>query len=363
MILDRSHQQIKIEGKLYTLPQLLQHISLLQDEDMKSFFQELYDFLEQWFSETDSIEVCTSGSTGTPKRMLVSKQRMMQSAKLTCEYLQLTPSDTALLCMSLRYIAGKMMVVRALVAQLNLILSPPSGHPLANISTPIDFAAMIPLQVFNSMQSFVQKERLKSIGTLIIGGGMIDADIEKELHDFPKAVYSTYGMTETLSHIALRRVSGKDASSYYHPFASVELSLSADATLVINAPLVAEQVLYTNDVARIHNDGSFEILGRKDNIINSGGIKIQIEEVETLLRPYFNSPFAITYVADPRLGQALVILSEDAAALTLSYDMLPPYKRPKQILIVDRIPQTETGKIDRFNCHLLAEQQKNHGSK
>ncbi len=356
--MNRSQQQICIDGKHYTLSQLHHHISVQEDGELKLFIEDLYHFLEQWFSETDSIEVHTSGSTGSPKRMLVSKQRMMQSARLTCEFLHLLPGSTTLLCMPLRYIAGKMMVVRALVAQLNLLLSPPSGHPLANISVPVDFSAMVPLQVFNSMQLPIEEDRLKSIGTLIIGGGVIDATIESELRHFPGAIYSTYGMTETLSHIALRRVSGPSASSYYQPFSSVDLSLSSENTLIINAPLVAEEILYTNDVARIQSDGSFEILGRKDNIVNSGGIKIQIEEVETILKPYINTPFAMSYVVDSRLGQALVLLSEDAAALHLDYTMLPPYKRPKYMFVVKQLPLTGTGKIDRLNCHLLAEQER-----
>ena len=143
---------------------------------------------------------------------------------------------------------------------------------------------------------------------LIIGGGAIDAALEQEIRQMPNTVYSTYGMTETLSHVALRRLNGPEASPYYHPFPSVTLSLSPDNTLVIDAPLVCDERLVTNDVARLLPDGSFAIIGRKDNIINSGGIKIQIEEVEERLRPYLDLPYAITAAPDPRLGEAVVLL-------------------------------------------------------
>ena len=177
--------------------------------------------------------------------------------------------------MNLRYIGAMMVVVRSLVAGLNLIVRPASGHPLSDINEPLKFAAMVPLQVYNTLQVLEEKERLKQTDILIIGGGAVDARLEADIQSLPGAVYSTYGMTETLSHIALRRLNGPAASEHYHPFSSVHLSLSPENTLVIEAPLVCADILQTNDIARIHPDGSFSILGRKDNVINSGGIKIQ----------------------------------------------------------------------------------------
>ena len=248
--------------------------------------EDLQAFLAEWHDPSPFLEVQTSGSTGTPKRMRVRKDRMLNSARLTCDYLGLKKGDKALLCMPLRYIAGKMMVVRSLYAGLDLEVREPSGHPLADWGdTPLRFAAMIPLQVYNTLRVPEERKRLEQTDILIIGGGAIDAALEQEIRQMPNTVYSTYGMTETLSHVALRRLNGPEASPYYHPFPSVTLSLSPDNTLVIDAPLVCDERLVTNDVARLLPDGSFAIIGRKDNIINSGGIKIQIEEVEERLRP------------------------------------------------------------------------------
>lgn len=155
-----------------------------------------------------------------------------------------------------------------------------------------------------------RKERLCRTDILIIGGGAIDAGLEAEIRQLPVKVYSTYGMTETLSHIALRQLNGPDASMLYRPFPSVRLSLSSEHTLVIDAPLVCDTTLVTNDVAEIYSDGSFSILGRKDNTINTGGIKVQAEQIEEILRPWMRVPFAITSVPDARLGEAVVLLVE-----------------------------------------------------
>ncbi len=319
---------------------------------------DVFRFLESWFDGSLTVTVRTSGSTGAPKTLVVRKEQMVQSARITCGYLHLQERDTALLCMNLRYIGAMMVVVRALVAGLELLVREPSGHPLAELATPVRFASMVPLQVYNSLQVRQEKERLKQIGTLLIGGGAVDEALENQLRDFPGAVYSTYGMTETLSHIALRRLSGVEASECYYPFPSVRLSLSAENTLVIDAPLVCDEVLTTNDIARIRPDGGFFILGRKDNIINSGGIKIQPEEVEKKLRPFIRAPFAVTSVPDKRLGEALVLLVEGSGGrLEACPDwlaQLPPYHRPKRIRYVKELPGAGNGKVDRAGCRRLA---------
>lgn len=315
---------------------------------------ELSDFLEEWFAPSETIVVHTSGSTGTPKPITVSKERMVQSALITCERLRLQPGDSALLCMPVRYIAGRMMVVRAMVAGLSLIVTSPSGHPLATVSEPIDFAAMIPLQVFNSLSVAEECERLFRVKRLIIGGGPLDPGIVAALAEMPGEAYATYGMTETLSHIALRRINGPEASDYYYPLPGVTLSQAPDGALIIDAPRVAQERLTTNDIVRFSPDGGFVVIGRRDNIINSGGIKIQTEEVERLLRPLIAVPFAVTSIPDERLGEAVVLLAEGSAVKEIDFTSLPRYWCPRHIFAVPRLPQTETGKTDRAACRRLA---------
>lgn len=355
--LNRKTQRLTLHGVDYTAGEIARLTVGIQPLPQQELL-DLQEFLTDWFNDSPYMTVQTSGSTGVPKQLTVRKDQMIQSASLTCSFLGLEQGDTALLCMSLQYIAGKMMVVRSLVAGLNLILHPPSGHPLADVEAPLTFAAMIPLQVYNSLQIPEEKARLYQTKVLIIGGGAINSTLEAAIRQLPNLVYSTYGMTETLSHIALRRLNGSEASPCYKPFPSVSLSLSADDTLVIHAPLVCDTCLFTNDVAHIHSDGSFVILGRKDNIINSGGIKVQTETIEEILRSIISVTFAITAVAHPKFGEAIVLLVEkptDTECLKAKIStLLPNYQQPKYIREADKIPLTGSGKTDRIACRKLA---------
>jgi O-succinylbenzoic acid--CoA ligase len=318
----------------------------------------LEEFLAEWRNESPYVEVKTSGSTGEPKRMLVEKQRMRASARITCDFLGLRPGDTALLCMPLDYIAGKMMVVRALERDLRLTAVEPSGHPLAaEQGDGYTFAAMVPMQVYNSLQVPEERERLKGIRHLIIGGGAIDEALADELKLFPNNVWSTYGMTETLSHIALRRLSGPEASEWYMPFPSVGVSLSEDDCLVIDASEVCKERLVTNDRAELATQSqSFRILGRKDNVICSGGIKIQAEEVERMLKAHLRVPYLISKKADQKFGEVVVLLTEGDVeeARTVCEAVLPKYQRPKAYVHVSEIPMTETKKPARRQAEELA---------
>lgn len=411
-------QTLLINHHLYTAEQMSPSVqggrSWLQEHfasayGVESFELKLADFLAEWFNDSPLVNVMTSGSTGVPKRMQVSKEKMLNSARMTVEFLKLQAKDTAYLCMPLQYIAGKMMVVRALQAGLDLIVREPCGRPLQplledNESAPV-FAAMIPMQVYNTLQaskeasnaekmsackkdtldvtvhgetpsskdaadpnqiekssSLAQQEErmLKDIKQLIIGGGAIDDNLGQSLLGFPHAVWSTYGMTETLSHIALRRLSGAEASLWYTPFTHVGLSLSQDQTLVIDAPLVADEQLVTNDIVAFNELKQFRILGRKDNTINTGGIKVQIEEVENCLRPHLHVPFMITACSDAKFGQIVVMLLEtdQESVVKEAYqalEQLPPFWRAKLIFSVPKLPLTGSGKPDRASAMRLAE--------
>lgn len=355
----------------------------------------LEEYLEEWNNDSPYVEVKTSGSTGEPKRMLVEKQRMRASARITCDFLGLKAGDTALLCMSLDYVAGKMMVVRAIERDLKLVVVEPSGHPLAaqicrewdlRLFRPLlaspnlgeELAAMVPMQVYNSMQVPEERERLKQIKHLIIGGGAIDEAMAEELKTFPNHVWSTYGMTETLSHIALRRLSGPEASEWYTPFPSVSVSLNDEGCLVIDAPEVCKERLVTNDIAELatqrgqslmcsvnsaHEGQSpcvtnvpFKILGRKDNVICSGGIKIQAEEVERMLKTHLHVPYLISKRPDKKFGEVVVMLTEGDVeeATAVCEAVLPKYQRPKAYVHVDNIPMTETKKPARRQAEVLA---------
>ena len=326
----------------------------------------LEDFLSEWNNDSDRVLVHTSGSTGKPKPMWVEKKRMLNSARITCDFLGLKPGDTALLCMSLDYIAGKMVVVRSIEHHLHLISVSPSGHPLKDVNLKevngeITFAAMVPMQVYNTLQVPEERERLCHIRHLIIGGGAIDAALKQELRSLPGniAIWSTYGMTETLSHIALRRINGAEASEWYQPFDSVKISQTDEGCLVIDAPLVCAETLVTNDIVEIESyiynkveKLRFRIKGRKDNVICSGGIKIQIEEVEEFLKPHLEKPFMLAKKKDEKFGEIAVLLSEDKGIKKVEATirrLLSDHKYwiPREFLHVDHLPLTETGKPKR----------------
>ena len=344
----------------------------------------LEDFLSEWNNGSDRVLVHTSGSTGKPKPMMVEKKRMLNSARITCDFLGLKPGDSALLCMSLDYIAGKMVVVRSIERHLHLISVSPSGHPLKDIDLKgvngkdvngeITFAAMVPMQVYNTLQVPEERERLTHIRHLIIGGGAIDASLEKELQSLPGniAIWSTYGMTETLSHIALRRINGAEASEWYQPFDSVKISQTEEGCLVIDAPLVCAETLVTNDIVEIESyiynkveKLRFRIKGRKDNVICSGGIKIQIEEVEALLKPHLEKPFMLAKKKDEKFGEIAVLLTEDEDLKKVeatirrllsgksddsnksSESKSHKYWIPREFRYVEHLPLTETGKPKR----------------
>ena len=344
----------------------------------------LEDFLSEWNNGSDRVLVHTSGSTGKPKPMMVEKKRMLNSARITCDFLGLKPGDSALLCMSLDYIAGKMVVVRSIERHLHLISVSPSGHPLKDIDLKdangkdvngeISFAAMVPMQVYNTLQVPEERERLTHVRHLIIGGGAIDASLEKELQALPGniAIWSTYGMTETLSHIALRRINGAEASEWYQPFDSVKISQTEEGCLVIDAPLVCAETLVTNDIVEIESyiynkveKLRFRIKGRKDNVICSGGIKIQIEEVEALLKPHLEKPFMIAKKKDEKFGEIAVLLTEDEDLKKVeatirrllsgksddsnksSESKSHKYWIPREFRYVEHLPLTETGKPKR----------------
>lgn len=359
MNLNRKEQYITLEGKTYSAADIAR-LSASVTTQTPPMLAELYAFLEAWFDDSPTMRVHTSGSTGTPKELIVRKEQMMQSARLTCEVFKLAKGDTALLCMPLRYIAGKMMVVRALVGELNLIVRTPSGHPLADVKEKIRFAAMVPLQVYNTLDTPKELKRLRRIDTLIIGGGPVTTQAWHKICQLPGEVYSTYGMTETLSHVALCRLNSDTSDSLtYHPLPGVKFSISPDHTLVIEAPLICDEALTTNDVATLAPEGGFLILGRRDNTINSGGIKLQPEILEAWLQFVLPMPFVFTSVPHERLGEAVVLLVEgileiEKIRVLVEANMPKHYRCGKYIIPVRQIPLTGNGKVDRVACRELA---------
>lgn len=324
----------------------------------REFQRDIEDFKQRWLDTSPTLTVHTSGSTGNPQPMEAGKINMWNSALATIKALGLQEGNTALLAMPLRYIAGQMVLVRSFAAPLQIIPVAPTSHPYANLHEAPDFAALTHMQIFESLRVPHERSLLRRTFCLIIGGGAISPDLEKELRTFPHEVWSTYGMTETLSHIALRRLNGPNASDSYHPLPGITVSLSSEGTLQIDAPEIHEGILVTNDLAEIMPDGSFRILGRRDNVICSGGIKLQIEEIEKKLS-VLQQPCLITAVPDERLGESVTLLYEGTDRTPEEWEsdcrsLLDPYEIPRHYFHLDSLPLTGNGKPARQEARKLA---------
>jgi len=307
----------------------------------EDFEKPVGDFLLDWFDSKPYIEMQTSGSTGTPKVIRVDKQAMVNSAIATGDFFELRSGNRALQCLPVKYVAGKMMLIRSIILGLDLDYVAPTSHPMKDLDDQkYDFVAMVPMQAQNSLAE------LRNVKKLIVGGAQISASLEKELMKLPTEVYETYGMTETITHIAAKRVGEKAFTVLPH----VTISYDDRNCLVIHAPhIIAEEAVVTNDLVELVNENQFIFLGRLDNVINSGGVKIMPEQVEHKLDGKINHRFFIAAKEDAELGEKVVLVIEgDAFDVDKSiFDTLDKYEHPREILFVPKFKETENGKVLR----------------
>jgi len=308
-------------------------------------------FLEEWLSDSETVKVQTSGSTGTPKVFEIEKKKMLNSAVMTCNFLCLKEGDNALLCLPVEYISGKMMMVRSFERKMKLIIANPSLKPLENLEEEIDFCAMTPLQVENSL------DKLYLIKNLIIGGATVSENLKDKIFQSLKLsnsqtqIFETYGMSETLSHIALKQISPK-AEDYFTAFENVSISKDERGCLRIFAPNVNAEVLQTNDLVEVKDGNKFRFLGRIDNVINSGGAKIFPEELEALVKKEIPNEVVFLGIDDESLGQKLILVieGEESNDLVEKIYQIPfekNFHKPKEIIFIYEIPRTPNGKVNR----------------
>ncbi len=305
------------------------------------------DFILAWFNDDASISTFTSGSTGKPKSINLLKSKMIESAKLTGEFLGLKEKERALLCLSPETIAGKMMIVRAITLHLDLYVGAIDSHPFQNLDVEIDFVAMIPLQLSNSLDS--NPEKLTTMETSIIGGGIIPPTLITKLKNNKLTVFHTYGMTETISHIAMRKVGVIYEESYTALGETIFSELNGQ--LVIHSPILDCGSVTTNDNVQIIDNKHFIYKGRVDFVINSGGVKMHPEELENKLYAVISKPFFITSLPDEYFGEKVVLIIEYAGTIILSdlnlKEVLKPYEHPKEIYCIPQFIRTNLGKINR----------------
>ncbi len=336
-------ESITINNRSYTKEEVLKESVGMEPQ--------LKEFLQQWWNDSKTLSVQTSGSTGVPKKIEVLKSAMITSASKTVQYFKLKPGRSALLALPLSFIAGKMMVVRALVGGLNLITVTPSGNPLNWLNEPVDFAAFTPMQMMNELDK--NPIKLQYLKLVIIGGGKVSDALNNRLQNVGFLAFETYGMTETLSHVALRRINGLKRQTSFFPLEGVEMMVNAEGCLVINFIGVTNTQIVTNDLAKFNKDGSFTLLGRADHIINSGGVKISPEEVEGKLEGILEVPFIISALPHTKLGQQVILITEGVIPCSQEELISKIQKRvskfevPASIFSVKKFSRTESGKVRR----------------
>ncbi|MBR8535240.1 AMP-binding protein [Carboxylicivirga sediminis] len=309
-------------------------------------------FIRDWFDDKDDITLQTSGSTGQPKTIKVHKQAMVASACRTIRFFNLQKGDRALLCLSAKYIAGKMMLVRALVGGLDIVITNVNSNPLQQINQVIDFAAMVPMQLHNVLSD--TPEKLKNIKQLIIGGGSVNPLLLGQLAGLTTEVWETYGMTETVSHIALRSLSNADEIFKLLP--GLVIDVDSRGCLKVLSSDINTETLLTNDMVMLESSTQFRLLGRWDNVINTGGVKVMPELIEAKLKSVIKEDFIISWKPDDILGQKIVLVLEADSVIDMEgvdMSMLSKYEQPKEVMAVSCFPKTETGKIHRLKLREL----------
>ncbi|WP_397447136.1 AMP-binding protein [Polaribacter sp. R77954] len=361
MVQNKFHKSFKLNGISFnTVDEILRYT--------KDFSVDIHQFLENWFAAEHAILVQTSGSTGLPKSIQLKKELMQNSALATGAFFNLPKNTTALLCLPTQYIAGKMMLVRAITLGWHLDVVEPSSNPLEKIEKNYDFSAMVPLQLENSLL------KIKKIKKLIVGGGVVSNLLQKKLQHLSTEVFATYGMTETITHIAVKKLNkplsfiGRitktsfetKVNSFYQTLPNVTIYKDQRNCLVISAPKVAEKLVVTNDVVQLISDTQFQWLGRFDNVINSGGVKLHPEKIEEKLSKIIENRFFVAGINDEKLGEKLILILEaspkndilgkaEKSLLSKIQNLtsLSKFEKPKEIYFTSQFIETKTGKIQR----------------
>lgn len=344
------HPSFKINGIALGNKDVLENYITILYNASEVYQHDIASFLSDWLNDKTYVEVQTSGSTGKPKTIQLQKEHMKNSALATGAFFKLGEGIKALLCLSANYIAGKMMLVRAMTLGWEIYLVAPDSEPLkAKDDQIFDFAAMVPLQVEKSMQD------LARVKQLIIGGAPVSKTLEKRIHQLQTKCYATYGMTETITHIAVKQLNHfktLETKANFETLPNVKIALDDRGCLTIDAPKVANEIVVTNDLVKIHSKESFEWLGRFDNIINSGGVKLFPEQIEAKLFQLISQRFFVAAQADEQLGQKLILVIESKEEIAISKSEfevigLTRFEIPKAIYTTEAFSETPTGKVQR----------------
>lgn len=344
---DKIHNKFRINSCSYSLEEL-KEVAYSHVKEGLAFEKHIGNFLIDWLDNKDYVQVHTSGSTGVPKTITLQKQAMVHSAIATGNFFNLKPGDKALHCLPSQYIAGKMMLVRAIVLGLELDITAPTSQPVFNYEKTYDFCAMVPMQLQKT------KGYCNNIKTVIVGGAAVSKSLQEAIQHVNTNVYETYGMTETITHVAVKKINNlcsteSDAVPLFQTLPNIHISQDSRDCLVIEAPKLSEEKIITNDVVKLHSETTFEWLGRQDNVINSGGLKLFPEQIEGKLSGKIKNRYFISNEVDDILGQRVILVIENhSTELDDSvFSLLNTYEIPKKIYSVEKFIESNNGKILR----------------
>ncbi|GFZ85663.1 O-succinylbenzoic acid--CoA ligase [Aquaticitalea lipolytica] len=339
---DKIHLKFKLNGNNYDFNEL-KEVAYSLIKEGESYEKIVGKFLLDWLDEKDYILVKTSGSTGRPKTIRLSKQAMVNSSIATGNYLKLTPGKTALHCLPTNFIAGKMMLVRAMILGLEMDLVEPTSQPIFDYDKVYHFCAMLPMQLESTMGY------LHNVRNIIVGGSSVSTHLIELTQTLKTKVFATYGMTETATHIALKPLNNQAQEPYFKTLPGVSISQDERGCLVVNAPEVSKKIVVTNDIVKLHSDTEFEWLGRIDNVINSGGIKLFPEQIEEKLKGKIKQQFFVASLPDTKLSEKLILVLESESNFleTSVFEGLNKFEIPKAIYSVAKFIMTSNGKIKR----------------
>ena len=331
---NKVHLKFKLNGVNYKQDDI-REISYSFVKEGLPYEVAIGNFLLDWLDNKSYINVKSTGTTGRPKQVRIDKQVMVNSSIFTGNFFNLTPGDKALHCLPANYIAGKMMLVRAMILGLELDLIEPTSKPAIDSDKEYDFAAMLPIQLQNSLHL------VSSFKNIIIGSVKASNKLIDDLQNLPVHVYETFGMTETATHIALRPLNNFDGGqkttalgkSIFKTLPDISISQDDRGCLVIESGHLSKQPIVTNDLVKLYSENEFEWLGRFDNVINSGGVKIFPETIEEKLQGNIQQRFFIASEKDETFGEKIILIVEgDENTIDKSvFESLDKYEKPKKI--------------------------------
>lgn len=352
----RDYKTLSIDGEARSLHEWRAYAQQqLQEGYGISSIEEILEFVVEWSNRKEYVQARTSGSTGRPKNIRIQKSQILASAQRTLEALELKPGNGALLCLPNRFIGGKMMIARSIIGGLDMYIAENISLPEIPDGVDIYFAALVPYQMNAILEDDVATEHWKRVKKIIVGGGHVDKTLEAKLREWPNEIYESFGMTETISHVALRRISGTKEREPFRALDTIDIEQDERGCLIIHSEALPQNPTVTNDIIEMVDKRSFHWMGRSDNLINSGGVKIIPEVIEKIVKPHMNTRFFFAGMPDEQLGDKVVLIIEsqplseadEAVLMDQIRQELSKYEVPKEVHYLDEFVETENGKIHR----------------